>query len=74
MVNFLGVKLPPYPDITFMESMATILRSVNIDFIVTINSVPHAAFIDVDSEEYVIKNRFGTSIVFMRTDEQQKVV
>jgi dihydroorotate dehydrogenase (fumarate) len=54
-----GVKLPPYPDLTFNTKMATILETFGIQFVVAINSVPHACIVDVDTEEFVIKNKYG---------------
>lgn len=54
-----GVKLPPYPDPIFNAQMAEIIKDLNLDFITTINSVPHCAIIDADNEKFAIKNKFG---------------
>jgi dihydroorotate dehydrogenase len=39
--------------------MAEIIKELKIDFITTINSVPHCSIIDIEREEFVIKNKFG---------------
>ncbi len=54
-----GVKLPPYPDPIFNIQMCHIIRELKVDFVTVINSVPHCAVIDAETEEFVIKNKFG---------------
>eukprot|EP00741_Cyanophora_paradoxa_P006902 tig00001049_g6677.t1 len=55
----IGVKLPPYPDPIFAQKMVDVLKEVGVDYVVMINSVPHACIIDPITEEFVIKNKFG---------------
>ena len=54
-----GVKLPPYPDPVFSEAMTDVIVGTGVDYIVCINSVPHASIIDIETESFVIKNKFG---------------
>lgn len=54
-----GVKLPPYFDFIHFEEMATILNNTKISFIVSINSIGNALFIDWNSEKVVIKPKGG---------------
>ena len=54
-----GVKLPPYFDFVHFEEMASILNSSKISFIVSINSIGNALFIDWETEKVVIKPKGG---------------
>lgn len=55
----LGVKLPPYLDISQFEQMAAVLRETNIDFITAINSVGSALMIDPAQESTVLAANDG---------------
>ncbi len=55
----LGVKLSPYFDFVHFEQMAAILNKHNIKFVVCINSVGNALFIDPETETVVIKPKGG---------------
>jgi dihydroorotate dehydrogenase (fumarate) len=54
-----GVKLPPYFDFVHFEEMASILNSSKISFIVSINSIGNALFIDWKTEKVLIKPKGG---------------
>jgi len=54
-----GVKLPPYFDFVHFEEMASILNSSKISFIVSINSIGNALFIDWETEKVLIKPKGG---------------
>jgi len=54
-----GVKLPPYFDFVHFEEMASILNNSKISFIVSINSIGNALFIDWKTEKVLIKPRGG---------------
>ncbi|NPV50001.1 MAG: dihydroorotate oxidase [Candidatus Methanofastidiosum sp.] len=54
-----GVKLPPYFDFVHFEEMASILNRSKISFIVSINSIGNALFIDWETEKVVIKPKGG---------------
>jgi dihydroorotate dehydrogenase (fumarate) len=54
-----GVKLPPYFDFVHFEEMASILNHSKISFIVSINSIGNALFIDWETEKVVIKPKGG---------------
>ena len=54
-----GVKLPPYFDFVHFEEMASILNNSKISFIVSINSIGNALFIDWKTEKVVIKPKGG---------------
>lgn len=55
----MGVKLPPYLDNYHFEAMAEVLQQTNVDFIVTINSIGNALFIDPDREMKLIAPNSG---------------
>lgn len=55
----LGVKLPPYFDLTQFDIVAKILNRYPLTFINTINSIGNALYIDVDSETVAIKPKGG---------------
>ena len=54
-----GVKLPPYFDFVHFEEMASILNNSKISFIVSINSIGNALFIDWETEKVLIKPKGG---------------
>lgn len=54
-----GVKLPPYFDFVHFEEIASILNSSKISFIVSINSIGNALFIDWKKEQVLIKPKGG---------------
>lgn len=55
----LGVKLPPFFDPVFHQAMATVILKHRPAYVCCINSPGHAVMLDADSEEIVIKNKFG---------------
>lgn len=54
-----GVKLPPYFDFVHFEEMASILNNSKISFIVSINSIGNALFIDWETEKVLIRPKGG---------------
>jgi len=54
-----GLKLPPYFDFVHFEQMASILNESKPDFVVCINSIGNALFIDWETEQVVIKPKGG---------------
>jgi len=54
-----GVKLPPYFDFVHFEEMASILNNSKISFIISINSIGNALFIDWKTEKVLIKPKGG---------------
>ena len=54
-----GLKLPPYFDFVHFEQMASIINRSKPDFIVCINSIGNALFVDWQSEQVVIKPKGG---------------
>jgi len=54
-----GLKLPPYFDFVHFEQMASILNKSKPSFIVCINSIGNALFIDWETEQVVIKPKGG---------------
>lgn len=56
----IGVKLPPYFDMSHFESAAAVLRKFErLNFITSINSVGNGLVIDTNSESVVIKPKNG---------------
>ncbi|MFD1672114.1 dihydroorotate oxidase [Agrilactobacillus yilanensis] len=55
----LGVKLPPYFDLTQFDIVAQILNQYPLAYINTINSIGNGLYIDVDSETVAIKPKGG---------------
>lgn len=58
-IDIFGVKLPPYFELSYFESVANILKKFPIDFITCINSVPNAMIIDLDIDKPVIEPKNG---------------
>lgn len=54
-----GFKLPPYFDPVHTEMMANILKKYPIDFITCINSVGNTLIIDPETEQPLIKPKWG---------------
>jgi len=55
----LGLKLPPYYDLSHYKQIAKLVKKYNISFITCINSVGNALIIDSEKETPVIKPRKG---------------
>jgi dihydroorotate dehydrogenase (fumarate) len=55
----LGVKLPPYFDISHFEAMAVILNRYPLGFVTSINSIGNGLVIDAKTESVVIKPKGG---------------
>jgi dihydroorotate dehydrogenase (fumarate) len=55
----LGVKLPPYFDLAHFDQMAEILNQFPLTYINSINSIGNGLYIDIDTEEVVIKPKNG---------------
>ena len=55
----LGLKLPPYYDLTHHEKMAKLIKKYGISFITCINSVGNTLIIDSETETPVIKPKKG---------------
>ena len=56
-----GVKLAPYFDAPYFEQATTIIAKYDIKFVVTINTIGNALFVDVDNEcvSMMAKDGFG---------------
>lgn len=55
----LGIKLPPYFDLAHFDQMAAILNQFPLTYVNSINSIGNGLYIDIDSEEVVIKPKDG---------------
>lgn len=55
----LGVKLPPYFDMAHFDMIATILNKFPLTYVNSINSIGNGLYIDLDTEEVVIRPKGG---------------
>jgi len=55
----LGIKLPPYFDMSHYQSMAAVLKKFPVKFITCINSIGNALVIDPETETPVIRPKGG---------------